>query len=294
MADQAPAQVGVIVHPRRDVDAALAAMRAWAARHGVALGQVLIPGQTRRVAEPVDVEACDLVLALGGDGTALAALHAAAPTSRPVLGVACGSIGVLTSVPAGSLSAALDQVAAGDWSPRELPALEIAAGPGDRRFAINDVAMIRDGTGQVITEIRVDDELYARTAGDGLVVATPVGSSAYTMAAGGPILSPGAQGIVITPLAQHGGVTPPLVAGPDSRVHVSMQPGYGGGRFEIDGQEAGVEALEVSVTLRRDYASLVAVADQEPLLTGLRRRGLVVDSPRILVRDARSRGSSSG
>jgi NAD+ kinase len=281
------AQVGVVVHPRRDVEAALGVTRAWAATHGVALGQVLIPGQTRRVAEPVSIESCDVVLALGGDGTALAALHAAAPTSRPVLGVACGSIGVLTSVPAGRLSAALDHVAAGDWSPRELPALEIAAGPGDRRFAINDFAMIRDGTGQVISEIRVDDELYARTAGDGLVVATPIGSSAYTMAAGGPILAPGAQGIVITPLAQHGGVSPPLVAGPESRVRILVEPGYGGSRFEIDGQEAGVDTLEVSVTLRRAYASLVALADQEPLLTGLRRRGLVVDSPRILARDAR-------
>jgi NAD+ kinase len=281
------ARLGVVVHPRRDIEAALGVTRAWAAAHGVALGQVLIPGQTRRVAEPIPIDSCDLVMALGGDGTALAALHAAAPASRPVLGVACGSIGVLTSVHAGRLSAALDQVAAGDWSPRELPALEIAAGPGDRRFAINDIAMIRDGTGQVITEIRVDDELYARTAGDGLVVATPIGSSAYTMAAGGPILAHGAQGIVITPLAQHGGVSPPLVAGPDSRVRVLVEPGYGGSRVEIDGQAAGVEALEVNVTLRRDYASLVAVADQEPLLTGLRRRGLVVDSPRILARDAR-------
>ena len=284
------AQVGVVVHPRRDVDAALAATRAWAATHGVALGQILIPGQTRRVAEAVDVESCDLLLALGGDGTALAALHAAASYSRPVLGVACGSIGVLTSVPAGNLSAALDQVASGKWRPRPLPALEIAAGPADRRFAINDFAMIRDGTGQVITEIRVDDELYARTAGDGLVVATPLGSSAYTMAAGGPLLAPGAQGIIVTPLAQHGGVSPPLVAGPDSRVRVLVEPGYVGSRFEIDGQEAGVEALEVSVSLRQDYASLVTLADQEPLLTGLRRRGLVVDSPRILARDARGPG----
>src|SRR5918996_355632 len=281
------AQVGVVVHPRRDVEAALGVTRAWAATHGVALGQVQIPGQARRVAEPVSIESCDVVLALGGDGTALAALHAAAPTSRPVLGVACGSIGVLTSVPAGRLSAALDHVAAGDWSPRELPALEIAAGPGDRRFAINDFAMIRDGTGQVISEIRVDDELYARTAGDGLVVATPIGSSAYTMAAGGPILAPGAQGIVITPLAQHGGVSPPLVAGPESRVRILVEPGYGGSRFEIDGQEAGVDTHEVSVTLRRDYASLVALADQESLLTGLRRRRLVLDAPRILARDAR-------
>lgn len=291
--DRRIAQAGVVIHPRREIDAALAATRSWAATHGVALGQVLIPGQTRRVAEPVAVESCDLVLALGGDGTALAALHAAAPCSRPVLGVACGSIGVLTSVPAGRLSAALDRVASAHWTPRPLAALEMAIGPDEPRFAINDFALIRDGTGQVITEIRVDDELYARTAGDGLVVATPLGSSAYTMAAGGPILAPGSEGMVVTPLAQHGGVSPPLVAGPGSRVAIRVEPGYGGSRFEIDGQETGMVELELSVTLRRDYAYLVALADQEPLLTGLRRRGLVVDSPRILARDARSGGSST-
>jgi NAD+ kinase len=282
-------RVALVVHPKRDIEGALATTRAWAEKHGVALGQVLIPGQARRVAEPLDVSSCDLVLAVGGDGTALTALHAAARASRPVLGVARGSIGMLTSVPAEGLSAALDHVAAGNWTPRPLPALEIAAGGGEPRFAINDFAMIRDGTGQVIAEIRVDGELYARTAGDGLVVATPLGSSAYTMAAGGPILAAGAQGVVITPLAQHGGVTPPLVAGPRSRVRVRVKPGHGGGRFEIDGHSVGTaEALEVTIGLRQDYASLVTLADQEPRLTGLRRRGLIIDSPRILARDARA------
>jgi NAD+ kinase len=285
---RAPARVGLVVHPRRDVDTALEATRAWASRHGVAIGQVPIPGQTRRVADPLEIGSCDLVMALGGDGTALAALHAAAPASRPVLGVACGSIGVLTYVPAGSLSAALDQLTAGNWSQRRLPALEVAAGRADPRFAINDFAVIRNGTGQVITHIKIDDELYARTAGDGLVVATPLGSSAYTMAAGGPILAPGARGIVVTPLAQHGGVSPPLVAGPDSRLSLTVEPGYGGSRLEIDGQEVAMEGLEVGVSLREEYASLVTLADQEPLLTGLRRRGLVVDSPRILARDLRA------
>jgi NAD+ kinase len=283
-----PARVALVVPPRRDVEIALEATRAWASRHGLVVGQVRIPGQTRRVADPIDIGSCDLVMALGGDGTALAALHAAAPTSRPVLGVACGSVGVLTYVPAGSLSAALDQLTAGNWSRQPLPALEIAAGPAELRFAINDFAVIRDGTGQVITHIRVDDELYARTAGDGLVVATPLGSSAYTMAAGGPILAPGARGIVVTPLAQHGGVSPPLVACPDSRLSVTVEPGYGGSRFEMDGQELGMEGFEVSIGLREEYASLVTLADQEPLLTGLRRRGLVVDSPRILARDRRA------
>src|SRR5918998_2499633 len=100
------ARVGLVVHPRREIDAALAATRAWASTHGVTLGQVAIPGQGRRVAEPIDVASCDLVLALGGDGTALAALRAVAPASRPVLGVACGSIGVLTSGAAGQPPAA--------------------------------------------------------------------------------------------------------------------------------------------------------------------------------------------
>src|SRR5918997_2488175 len=143
------ARVGLVVHPRREIDAALAATRAWASTHGVTLGQVAIPGQGRRVAEPIDVASCDLVLALGGDGTALAALHAAAPVSRPVLGVACGSIGVLTSVQAGGPRAKLEHLTAGKWTTRSVPALEIAAGSADPRFAINDFAAIRDGTGQV-------------------------------------------------------------------------------------------------------------------------------------------------
>jgi NAD+ kinase len=282
-----PSRIGLVVHPRRDIEGALAATREWAEAHGVVLGQVPIRDQARRVADPIDVASCDLMLALGGDGTALAALHVAAPASRPVLGVACGSIGVLTSVPAEKLNAALDALRAREWTPRPLPALEIVLGEAQPRFAINDFAAIRDGTGQVITAIRVDDELYARAAGDGLVVATSLGSSAYTMAAGGPILAPGVQGIVVTPLAQHGGVTPPLVVSADSRLSLSVEPGYGGSRFEIDGQEVPTAGYEVTVTLRREYASLVTLRHQEPLLSGLRRRGLVADSPRILVHDAR-------
>jgi NAD+ kinase len=287
MALIAPTQLGLVLHPRRDVDGALQAIRGWASKHGVAVGQVAIPGQPRRTGDPVDVAACDLLLAVGGDGTTLAALHAGADASRPVLGVAAGSIGILTSVHVSDLAAALERVAEGNWTPRALPGLEVTARTGEVQMAINDFAVIRDGTGQVITAIRVDDELYARTAGDGLVVATPLGSSAYTMAAGGPILAPSAQGIVVTPLAHHGGVAPPLVVGPDSRVVLSVEPGYGGARFEADGQVLATEAAEVTVTLRREFATMVTLSDQEPMLTGLRRRGLVVDGPRILVRDAR-------
>jgi NAD+ kinase len=279
--------LGLVVHPRRHIDEALQAIREWADRHEVAVGQVPIAGQSRRIAEPIDVASCDLVLALGGDGTTLAALHAAAPASRPVLGVACGSIGVLTSVSAAHVSWALDRVDAGEWEPRRLPGLQVASDARDIGVSINDLVVIRNGPGQVITAITVADELYGRTAGDGLVVATPVGSSAYNTAAGGPLLAPGADGMVITPLALHGGVVPPLVASPDSRLGIAVEPGYGGSRLELDGQERGATPAMLTVGFRRDYATLVTLADEEPLLTGLRRRGLIVDSARILARDAR-------
>jgi NAD+ kinase len=283
------AQLGLVVHPRRDIAGPLDSIAAWGSKNGVAIGQVPIPGQARRVAELVEVESCDLLVAVGGDGTTLAALHAAAPASLSVLGVACGSVGVLTSVHASGLLAGLDQVAAGSWMPRSLPGLEVATVADQVGVAINDFAVIRNGVGQVIVAITLDGELYARTAGDGVVVASQVGSSAYTMAAGGPILAPGAQGMVVTPLAPHGGVAPPLVVGPDSRVGLAVEPGYGGIRCELDGQERerGKPTAEMTVSLRRDYATLVELHDQESMLTGLRRRGLVVDSPRILARDAR-------
>jgi NAD+ kinase len=280
-------QVGLVVHPRRDLSPALDVIEAWASTEGFSLGHVRISGQERTVAEPVDVAACDFVIAVGGDGTALAALHAAAPARRPVLGVACGSIGVLTSVDTERLDSALEQVAAGDWMPEPLPGLDIAVAGAEVAVAINDVAAVRNGTGQVIVEIRVNDELYARTAGDGLVVATPLGSSAYTMAAGGPIVLPEAPSMVLTPLARHGGVSPPLVVGPESRIGLLIESGYGGSRFEVDGQRLAAEAIEVAVSLREDYATMITLAGQETMLGGLRRRGLVVDSPRILVRDKR-------
>jgi NAD+ kinase len=287
-------RVGLVVHPRRDVDGALGAIRAWASSDGVVLGQVRIAGQIREVADAVDVDACDMLFALGGDGTTLAALHAAAPVSRPVLGVACGSIGVLTAVAADRLPWALEQIAAGRWKAQPVPGLELTAAAQGPRIAINDFAVVRDGIGQVIVRIQVDDELYARTAGDGVVIATPLGSSAYTMAAGGPILAPGAVGMVVTPLADHGGAVPPLVVGPESHITVAVEAGYGGSRFELDGQELPLDATELSLRLRREYATLATLADQEPMLTALRRRGLVLDSPRIVARDKRDEASRRG
>src|SRR5215210_3224433 len=87
-------RIGLAVHPRRELDGALATIRDWAGRQGAEVVQ--IASDEREVAPRGEAADCDLAIALGGDGTTLAALHAAAPVGRPVLGVACGSLGALT------------------------------------------------------------------------------------------------------------------------------------------------------------------------------------------------------
>jgi NAD+ kinase len=280
-------RIGLVVHPTRRIDRVFADLSEWASADGASVGQVRIHGKAREVAEAVRPEDCDLLVALGGDGTALAALHAAAPVDRPVLGVACGSVGALTSATADRLAWALEQLSGGRWSPRPVPALELAWDDGARRAAINDVVVARNGPGQLIVSIVVGGEPYASVAGDGVVVATELGSSAYSMAAGGPLLVPATGATVVTPLATHGGACPPLVADEDVRIELIVEPSYGGLRYEVDGQRTGIEALRLAVTRRAEYATLVTLAEEESWLSGLRRRGLVLDSPRVLVRGRR-------
>jgi NAD+ kinase len=289
-------RIGLVVHPRRELGRALETVRAWAEREGAELVQIDAPGQEQQIARRGEVEGCDVVVALGGDGTALAALRVAAPAGVPVLGVACGSLGALTAVTAEDFDDALTRVARDDWQQRRLPALAIER-DGEAMTAINDLVLVRAGAGQVMVEVAVDGERFIRFAGDGLVVGTPLGSTAYTLAAGGPMLAPGASGMVMTPLAPHGGVCPPLVAGPDSRFEIRFDPGNGGARIELDGQVH--DELEprspttLAMRLDEGTAVLVSLGEEEPLIAGLRRRRIILDSPRVLARDDREGGAGA-
>jgi NAD+ kinase len=286
-------RLGLVVHPRREIDTALDRARDWARANGAEIVQIPVSGQERVVADPGEVASCDLVLAVGGDGTTLHALHAAAAVNRAVLGVACGSLGALTAVSAEEVAAALDRVAAGEWSPRRLPGLQVTAEGTPARVAINDAVVVRRGASQVIVTVCVDGQLYVRFAGDGVVVATPAGSSAYTLAAGGPVLSEFSDGVVLTPLAPHGGCCPPLVVGSASTVELQIEPGYGGYRLEFDGQVSDEQPGEVRASRIESYATLIGLGDAEPLLAGLRRRKILIDSPRVLARDDRASAAAA-
>jgi NAD+ kinase len=281
-------RVALVVHPTRKIDGALATIERWTKQEDLALIQLAAQGSRRDVAPEGGVGGADLVVALGGDGTVLAALRAAAGTSTAVLGVACGSLGALSAVTADELDQALDRFRSGDWIARSLPVLEIGAeGAGD--WAINDFVAVRRGAGQITTDVTVDGELFARMAGDGLIIATAVGSSAYSMATGGPLLATGTAGFLCTPIAMHGGSAPPLVVPADAKVVVDVGPGYAGFDIEIDGQRRELAGTRFSFTLDPHRLRLVTFEGTGRGLTGLRRRGLIEDSPRIRIREARGR-----
>jgi NAD+ kinase len=287
-AESAFQRVAVVVHPSRPVDNAMATLTRWTAEHGLDLVQLASRGGFhRQIATRADVGPGDLVVALGGDGTVLSALRAAAGAGAPVLGVACGSLGALAAVAAGEAAAALERVWAGDWSPRTLPALVIAADDFDD-WAVNDFVVVRRGPSQLAATVSLDDEPYVRLAGDGVIVATALGSSAYSMAAGGPILAAGTPAFVCTPLAMHGGNAPSLVIPGDATLTVDVRPGYAGFELEIDGHRTTPPALRFRLTLQAGKATLVTFGPAGRGLAGLRRRRLITDSPRILARDDRT------
>lgn len=287
-------RVGVLVHPTRMVQDALQLLRRWTEDHDLELVQVPA-GSQPQVAPPGEVSACDLIAALGGDGTVLKALHAAAVSGTPVMGVAYGSLGALTTVPHDELQQALDSFAAGDWAPRELPALRVSIDEDQAAWAVNDLVLSRTGSTQLVVDVYVADELYARVAGDGVVVATALGSSAYSMAAGGPLLGTGTNVFVCTPLAMHGGSAPPLVVGDEHEVRLEAHPGHTGFALMIDGFEIETAAeRRFLVGYQPAYSTLVGIGDRRGVLGGLRRRGLIADSPRVLARDDRGLHAEAG
>lgn len=280
-----PRRIGLVVHPSRSVDQPLRLVRDWSEGHGVEVVQVPATYSQRRVAEEGDADASDLIVSIGGDGTTLAALRSAAAADRPVLGIACGSLGALATVAVPDVTRSLDRFSRGEWLPRTVPALAVTRPEGEPLFALNDVAIMRAAGGQVRITAHVDGSLYARIAGDGAVVSTPIGSSGYAISAGGPLLAAGLDGFVFTSLPKHGGFVPPLVIAPQSVLQLEVAAGFGGARLEVDGQVADSRVRSLTIGLRPGVATMVSFPDQESLFAGLRRRRIIVDSPRVAADD---------
>jgi NAD+ kinase len=237
--------VALVLRPERDLKDALQEVCDWAAAMGVALvgaeGDARLPDGVARRPEASLAAGCDVVLALGGDGTMLGGMRLGAPDGVPVLGINLGRLGYLTEVDATHLSAALAALAGGDYTLEPRAGLALAARDGmPAQIAYNDVVLTRvPGRGQAALELRIDGELLVRYASDGVITATPQGSTAYAFAAGGPLVSPRAQGMIVMPDAPHGLFNRAVVLADGERLGIKVLPTSAPVSIERDGQLLG-------------------------------------------------------
>jgi NAD+ kinase len=249
-------RVGLVLRPERDLRDALDRIRTWATVSDVelvgALGDPRLGDEVVRRSEASLAASCDVVLALGGDGTMLGAMRLAAPDGVPVLGVNLGRLGYLTEVDSAHLEGALSTLAAGDYTVETRTGLALAPLEGvPGQIAYNDVVLTRvPGRGQAALALRIDGELLVRYASDGVISATPQGSTAYAFAAGGPLVSPRAQGMIVMPDAPHGLFNRAVVLSETERLGIEVLPTSAPVSIERDGQLLGHAPPGVTLEIR--------------------------------------------
>jgi NAD+ kinase len=261
-------RIGVVTKPGLvEARETLAELASWLdARHVEAWwspeAAELLPARPARVAErPRLAMAVELALVLGGDGTLLAMADCIAAADRdiPILGVNFGSLGFLTEITRPELFSSLDAVVAGRAALDERMMLTAvsssAAGDGTtRHVALNDVVFTRTALSRMIDlKVWVGDQFVATFRADGLIVASPTGSTAYSLSAGGPIVHPAMDAIVITPIAPHTLTNRPVVIPAERDVRVEPAGTNAPGEIYVtfDGQSGFPLAAGEGVTIAR-------------------------------------------
>lgn len=183
----------------------------------------------------------EAVLSVGGDGTVLRTVRALGGRRVPVLGVNLGHLGFLTSVGAEGAGAALEAIAAGDYAVEAYPLLEArAAGAAAGDLALNDVVLGWNGAGRAARiGVDVDGERVGDFVCDGMIVATPMGSTGHALSAGGPILHRRAEALVLQPICPHTLSSRTLVLPDGSAVGMTVAGGGGELLLSVDGRVTG-------------------------------------------------------
>ena len=274
-------RLGVVGHRGYDgLAEVLAFLDREAHAHGYALRyeDALAPGVSadRRLSHPDQV---DVLLALGGDGTLLRAARFLAGASVPILGVNLGKLGFLTACSHDEFPVAFQAFARGAYAvePRlVLEATTAGAGgePGVQLRALNDVVVHKGGFARVLRlRVFADDELVGAFAADGVVIATPTGSTAYSLSANGPVVVPSLDTILVTPVAPHTLALRPTILPADTVLRIEVEDAPDEVLVTSDGQVGTSLGRGQHLVVRRSAAPVRLVRfDGHSFFTRLRRK----------------------
>jgi len=267
--------VGFVYHPQVDADQPLLRK----ARQQLSRRGFRVWAHRAQRAEPAGslnraLDGTRLLVSIGGDGTLLWTARQAAPAHVPVLGVNLGRLGFLVQVELGDLSEALDRWTAGDFGIQRRRLLEArVSGDHGRYIALNDVVLHRGVEFSLIRiEVEVDGDPAGRFDGDGALVSTPTGSTAYALSLGGPIVHPDVSDVIFTPLNPHSLFNRPVLlpAGAHIRIRLPSAPAV----LTVDGQLTAdlPVGAEVEVALSEQFVELVRFEPQRGFFELLRQK----------------------
>jgi len=253
--------VGLV--PHLDRASAHVWARAAAAWFGAAGVEVRLPKEEARAAGLSDLgvapgeflDRLDLVVSLGGDGTMLHAVDVVYPAPVPILGVNVGQLGYLTDVEPEELEASVPRLLSGDFEVQERMVLEVgvtADGPAAGRwFALNEAALEKQRSGHLIRlDVSINGSAFTTYAADGVIVATPTGTTAYSFSVRGPIASPALRCLVLTPVSPHMLFDRSLVLADREELGFVVCGERGNVVLTVDGRELGELAAGDEVTVR--------------------------------------------
>ena len=280
--------VGLVLHPQRDSAEAVEAVLSWAASRGIPVfGLKDEVTRLNCAAIPVTEEElgrrAELIVSLGGDGTMLRAMRLADRQRASVLGVNLGKLGFLPEVDVPELPSALSAI--DDHRFTIEPRLAIDATFGTKSVtAFNDVVVVRvpGNEGSALVGVHVGGQPFVSYAADAVIVATPTGSTAYSFSAGGPIVEPRVEALLVTPAAPHSAYNRGFVLSVDDTVALDILPPSGRLAIEVDGQVEGYAEPGDRIELRaRPDAARVVRLGHTTFFQRARRKLRLTDSAEI-------------
>lgn len=221
---------------------------------------------------------CQLLIILGGDGTILSGLDYAIENDLPILGINLGRLGFLTELETDELDeGVIDRLLTGDYAVDTRTTMMVEGWDYRKFFALNDIVITRATSSVRILslEYQANGAMVDCISGDGLIVATATGSTAYSLSAGGPVVQPGLECFVLTPICPHTLNARPVVVSADERITVRMLDDRGGAQAVLDGRRAiMLDREHPEITIRRSLRQARFVRLNEKNFYGLLRSKL--------------------
>lgn len=216
-----------------------------------------------------------VMVCYGGDGTLLEGVHRLAGAPIPVLGINAGHLGFLTTAPTDGLHALFREIAEGNLNVEQRTMLHIEGDFGtdpESNLALNEFSIQRNGAGMISVETYVDGQHVATCHGDGIIVSTPTGSTAYALSAGGPVVAPSCSCLLLSPIAPHNLSMRPVVIPDSSRIELRVRMRHSAAFATLDNRSYPA-ATNARFTIRKaDEAILLAVPHNISFYDSLRNK----------------------